>query len=157
MNTIKIVDYAPQYRDAFKTINQEWIEQYFKMEEADYKSLDFPEKNIINKGGHILMVLCGEVPVGTCALIKMDHPKYDYELAKMGVRPAFQGKGIGWQLGKAGIEKAQSLGANSIYLESNPSLTPAITLYRKLGFVEITINNDTPYERSNIQMEFIFK
>ena len=48
---MKIVDYKPKYREAFKQLNQWWIEQYFTMETADYKALDFPEKNIIEKGG----------------------------------------------------------------------------------------------------------
>ena len=31
-------------------------------------------------------------PVGVCALCKMDHPLYDYELAKLAVSPEVQGK-----------------------------------------------------------------
>lgn len=156
MDSIKIVDYETQYREAFKSINQEWIDKYFKMEEADYKSLDFPEKNIIDKGGHILIALCNEAPVGACALMKMNHPKYDYELSKMGVKPNFQGKGIGWQLGKAIVEKAKSLDAKNLYLESNTILTPALNLYKKLGFVEVT-GDSTPYQRSNVYMVLTFE
>ena len=148
---MKIVDYKPKYREAFKQLNQWWIEQYFTMETADYKALDFPEKNIIEKGGYIIFALHEGEAVGTCALMKLEHLDYDYELAKMGVHPEFHGQGIGYLLGKAVIEKARSLGATTLYLESNTKLTPALNLYRKLGFQEVQAH-ESPYERSNIQM-----
>lgn len=88
--------------------------------------------------------------VGTCALIKMDDERY--ELAKMAVSEAARGKGIGWLLGRAIIERARDLGATTVYLESNTMLTPAIALYRKLGFKRVT-GPPSPYHRCNIQME----
>ncbi len=150
---MKIVDYAPEYRAAFKALNQAWIEQYFKMEAADHKSLDFPEKNIIDKGGHIFMAIEEEKAIGTCALMKLENHRYEYELAKMAVVPEHQGKGIGYQLGKAIINKAKSLNAKTLYLETNAILTPAIHLYKKLGFVEVE-GNISPYQRSNVQMVY---
>ena len=149
---VKIVPYESKYRKHFQHLNEEWIRAYFKMEEADHKALDNPKRYILNKGGHILVALYEGKPVGVCALIKMNHPEYDYELAKMAVSPNAQGLGIGWLLGKATAEKAKSLGAKKIYLESNTILTPAITLYRKLGFKKVA-GMPTPYERCNIQME----
>lgn len=101
------------------------------------------------------MAVEGETAVGVCALMKMEDVQYDYELAKMGVSPKFQGHGIGHLLGKAVIEKAISLHARNVYLESNTILTPAINLYKKLGFKEVT-GRESPYERSNIQMELLF-
>ena len=149
---VKIVPYKPIYADAFRKFNEEWITTYFKMEEADYKALDHPKEYILDKDGEILVALYDEEPVGVCALIKMDDPVYDYELAKMAVSPKAQGKNIGWLMGQAIIEKAKSLGAKRLYLESNTILTPAINLYYKLGFKKIA-GRATPYERSNIQME----
>ncbi len=149
---VQIVDYKPAYREAFRTLNEEWISTWFKMEEADHKALDDPKGYILNKGGHILVALYEGEPVGVCALIKMKDPDYDFELAKMAVSPKAQGKNIGWLLGNAVIEKARSLGARKIYLESNTVLKPAINLYYKLGFQKV-IGRSTPYERCNIQME----
>lgn len=147
---VTIVDYEPQYQQAFKQLNEEWITQYFKMEKTDYLSLDHPDEYILNKGGHILIALYKGEPVGTCALIRMDGSTY--ELAKMAVSPSAKGKGIGWLLGQAAIAKAQQLGANKLYLESNTILKPAINLYHKLGFKKVT-GIPSPYERCNIQME----
>ena len=152
LSEVTIVDFAPVYAQAFKDLNKEWISAYFKMEASDYKALDGAQTNILDNGGHILVALYNDEPVGVCALIKMQDPKYQYELAKMAVAPSMRGKKIGWILGQAVIEKARSLGANYIYLESNTILTPAISLYEKLGFTRVT-GRPTPYERCNIQME----
>lgn len=151
---VQIVDYKPAYQQAFRELNEEWISKYFKMEAADHKALDNPQKSIIAKGGHILVALYNNEPVGVCALLKMDDPVYEYELAKMAVSPRAQGKNIGWLLGKAAIDKARSLGAKKLYLESNTILQPAINLYHKLGFQKV-IGHATPYERCNIQMELV--
>ncbi|PYF77223.1 bifunctional helix-turn-helix transcriptional regulator/GNAT family N-acetyltransferase [Pedobacter nutrimenti] len=149
---VEVVDYTPAYQEAFRNLNVEWITTYFKMEETDYKALDNPKKYILDNGGYILVALYDQQPVGVCALIKMNDPDYDYELAKMAVSPLAQGKSIGWILGNAIKEKAKSLGAKKIYLESNTILKPAINLYHKLGFKKVA-GRPTPYERSNIQME----
>jgi len=148
---VELVDYKPVYKTAFKALNEEWISAYFKMEETDYKALDNPEEYILNKGGQIMVALYNGEAVGTCALIKMDDPEYDFELAKMAVSPKAQGKSIGWLLGKAMIEKARLAGGKKIYLESNTILKPAINLYQKLGFEKIA-GRATPYERCDIQM-----
>ncbi len=152
MDKIVVVDYEKQYKEVFRDLNVAWISQYFKMEEADYKALDNADSYIINKGGFILVALLNDEPIGVCALIKMDDPLYDFELAKMAVAPKAQGKKIGWMLGEAIKEKARKEGAKKLYLESNTILTTAINLYRKLGFVEV-YGRATPYERCNIQMQ----
>ncbi|MFP3597663.1 GNAT family N-acetyltransferase [Chryseobacterium sp. SIMBA_029] len=149
---VQIVDYHPKYQSAFKSLNEEWISTYFEMEEADYKALDHPKEYILDKGGKILVALYQNEPVGVCALIKMDDPNYDFEMAKMAVSPNVQGKSIGWLLGQAVVEYAKEVGASKIYLESNTILKPAINLYHKLGFQKIA-GHATPYKRCNIQME----
>lgn len=151
---VEIVNYSPEYQKAFRALNVEWISTYFKMEENDYKSLDNPDGYILSKGGYILVALYEGEPVGVCALIKMDDPEYDFELAKMAVSPKAQGKNVGWLLAQAIIKKAEKLGSKKLYLESNTILKPAINLYHKLGFQKVA-GRPTPYERANIQMELI--
>jgi len=149
---IEIVDYSERYQHIFKSLNVEWIEQFFTMEESDYKALDHPNDYILNKGGAILVALLSDEPVGVCALIKMNDGEYDFELAKMAVSPKAQGKNIGYLLGSAIIQKAKMLGARKVYLESNTVLKAAINLYHKLGFEKVE-GKYTPYARCNIQME----
>jgi GNAT superfamily N-acetyltransferase len=121
------------------------------MEPADHKALNDPEGYILQKGGHILVALYNNEPVGVCALIKMDDGEYDFELAKMAVSPKARGKNIGWLLGNAALNKVRDLGGCKLYLESNTLLKPAINLYHKLGFKKI-VGHPTPYARCNIQM-----
>lgn len=153
---VEIVDYQPKYQDAFKTLNVEWISTYFTMEESDYKALDHPQDYILDRGGFILVALYEGEPLGVCALIKMNDGEYDFELAKMAVSPKAQGKNVGFLLASAIVEKARSLGASKIYLESNTILKPAINLYHKLGFQKVA-GKPTPYTRCNIQMELVIR
>jgi len=146
-----IVPYQPQYKEAFKALNEEWISTYFEMEEADYRALDNPEEYILDKGGQILIALYQGEPVGVCALIKMNGSDYDFEMAKMAVSPKAQGKSIGWLLGQAVISTARKSGASTIYLESNTMLKPAINLYYKMGFKKVA-GLPAPYKRCSIQM-----
>ena len=151
-NSPIIVPYSEMYRSAFKELNEEWITEYFKMEEMDHISLNHPKEYILDKGGYIAVALLGNEPVGVCALIPSNREGFDFELAKMGVSPKAQGMGIGKLLGLHIIEMAKSMGAKKLYLESNRILKPAISLYLKLGFVEM-VGAKSPYQRSDIQME----
>lgn len=151
MESFKIVNYETKYKSAFRSINEAWIRQYFKVEPSDQKALIHPKEYILDKGGAILIALYEDQPIGACALIKIDHPKYDFELAKMGLDPAYHGRGFGQKICQATIDKAVELGATWIYLESNTVLKPAIELYKKLGFEKIE-DFESPYERCNIQM-----
>jgi DNA-binding MarR family transcriptional regulator/GNAT superfamily N-acetyltransferase len=150
---VQIVDYIPSMQPAFRSLNEEWITKYFRMEESDYKALDHPKEYILDKGGHIFMALYKGEPVGACAIIPMDDG--GFELAKMAVSPRAQGLGIGFLIGQACIDKARALGARRVYLESNTTLKPAINLYHKLGFRKVA-GPPSPYERCNIQMELVF-
>ncbi|MEO9482664.1 MAG: GNAT family N-acetyltransferase [Ekhidna sp.] len=147
---IEIVNYQPQYAPAFRELNKAWIDQYFVMEDSDRKMLDDPQGYILDRGGAIIIALKDKTPVGTCALIKKEDGVY--ELAKMAVSLEAQGQKIGWKVGLATIEKARELGADTIYLETNSVLKPAISLYYKLGFMEID-GYDSPYSRCNLQMQ----
>lgn len=153
---VRIVEYEPRYRTVFRDLNVEWISTWFQMEEADYKALDHPDEYIIARGGRIFVALYHGEPVGVCALIRMDDPVYDFELAKMAVSPKAKGKNIGWLLGTAAVDAATRAGASKLYLESNTILKPAIKLYEKLGFRKI-VGRASPYSRANIQMELDLK
>lgn len=149
---VQIVDYEPAFAKAFHDLNEEWITTWFKMEEEDHHALDHPKEHILDGGGHIFIALYKGQAVGTCAIIKMKDG--GFELAKMAVSPKAKGKGIGWLLGRACIEKARELGGTRVYLESNTRLKPAINLYHKLGFRKIA-GPPSPYERCDIQMELV--
>ncbi|GAB3534633.1 hypothetical protein GCM10027443_22120 [Pontibacter brevis] len=149
-SSIQIVDFNPFYAKAFYDLNHEWISKYFVMEEADEKSLGDPQNYIINKGGHILIALFHGEPVGACALLKEEDGVY--EMAKMAVTPRAQGLHIGRLLGERIVERAKKAGARKVYLVSNRRLTTALSLYTRLGFVEVPMPPSI-YERADIKME----
>jgi ribosomal protein S18 acetylase RimI-like enzyme len=71
----------------------------------------------------------------------------------MAVAEKFRGQKAGLALAEAAIAKAQHLGARKIILYSSSKLQPALSLYRKIGFVDVPV--DGPYKRSDVKMEMI--
>ncbi len=142
--------FEPTDANAWKSLNEAWIGKLFKIEPKDREVLDFPQENILAKGGHIFMAHQNRTAVGCAALIKM--PDGGYELAKMTVDESMRGSGLGRALMEACIEKARVLGATRLYLETNSGLAPAIGLYRAVGFVDMPTQS-TPYARADVFME----
>ena len=150
---VEIRPFKPAYAEAFRTLNMSWIEHYFKVEEADRQVLDDPAGRIINLGGEVLFAVSTgrEQVIGTCALIRLENEKA--ELAKMAVSEEAKGKQVGLLLGEFAVERARARGFQTLVLESNRKLTPAISLYKKLGFIEKSFPHPSEYSRADIYME----
>jgi GNAT superfamily N-acetyltransferase len=149
MRQVRIEKYKPAFKPFFKSLNQRWIEAYFKMEEADHIALNDPEGKVLSKGGEILFALVDEAVVGVCALVKLDASiPYDFELSKMGVDPAYQGLGIGYKLGQAIVDLATELGGKTLYIES-PLAHPAQYQYT------ISPNHLLKIQDSSIYPQFV--
>ena len=147
---VEIVPFDVKYRDDWRFINQQWIEKLFIMEEADIIQLSNPEKYILNKGGEIYFAMLDGKPVGAIAL--KYHSGTRFELSKMGVLPQAQGYGIGNILVRKVLKRYHARGGAELFLETNSSLTPAITLYKKMGFIEVPPPENTPYDRADYFM-----
>lgn len=147
---LEISDFSLADKEYFRSLNHEWINKYFELEDLDKQILDNPETNILANGGHILMARYQRQTVGTCALIKVSREVY--ELGKMAVTEKMQGLKIGQQLCRAAIEKAKQSGARKLDLYSHRSLAPALHVYCKLGFKEVPCP-PTGYKRADIKME----
>lgn len=157
INKIQILHYKPEFKEYFKTLNYEWLNKYFTVEEEDEKILSNPEDEIINKGGFIFFAGEGNEILGTAALLKHDDGRY--EMAKMAVTEKAQGRQIGKKLTLAVIEKAKSLNTEKLFLETSMKLNAAYNLYRKLGFeqAEDPHGENTKYKRNTIKMELKLK
>lgn len=151
---IEIVDYSTEYREDFKTLNQEWIQKYFKIEPADEYILSNPQKAILDNGGFIFFAKCGSKILGTCALQMVDDKTY--ELAKMAVSEKFQGLGIGRKLMDKAIQQATQIKLDKLVLYSSTELSPALNMYIKYGF-RFVPKDDHPTSRANIKMELTLK
>ena len=150
MDKITIVDYKPKHQPYFEAFNKAWIEKYFWLEEIDKYVLQHPEEAIISKGGTVLIATCNDEVAGAVALKKVSDEVYEF--TKMAVEERFRRKGIAEALSYAAFSKAKALGAKKVILYSQTGLAPAITLYRKLGFIEVPIEEGV-YQRSDIKME----
>ena len=149
---IRIRPYQPSDGDAFRALNVEWIAKYFSVEEQDLLVLNNPEGYVLKPGGHILMALADGRPVGCCALIPMDSGMF--ELGKMAVSEAYRGCGIGRMILEHTIAYAKTIGARSLYLETNTKLANAIHLYESCGFRHLPRGavRTSPYARSEVAM-----
>src|SRR5690348_2100634 len=92
MGEVIVRAFRPGDEAAFKALNVEWIQHFFRLEAKDVEALDNPQR-ILADGAIAMAELDGDA-VGTCALMKRPEPG-TWEIAKMGVAPARRGAGIG--------------------------------------------------------------
>lgn len=147
---VRVRDYQPQDREAFRRLNEEWLNRYFAIEEKDRHLFDDPERRIIATGGVIFILELNGEQVGCCALL--DKEDETFEVAKMSITEAHQGKGWGKLLLQACIDRGKLLGKRRLFLETNRKLAAAIALYRKMGFVEVASDQSPPSEYVRVDM-----
>lgn len=111
---------------------------------------DEEEKNPSGKyalpDGRLYLALVDGFPAGCIALHRLD--SISGELKRLYVRPAFRGRHIAWQLAERIIGDARAIGYRNLYLDTLPELSSAVSLYRRLGFVETDPYNDGPEDRT---------
>ena len=130
---IRIVDFDPRWRADFARLNIDWLERWFVVEAIDREVLSDPDTHILADGGRVLFAIDDDArAVGTVAL------KHEgagvYELTKMAVDPAYQGRGIGRLLMEGALRTYRAVEGRELFLESNSSLAPALNLYESVGF-----------------------
>ncbi|MFK8060216.1 MAG: GNAT family N-acetyltransferase [Polaribacter sp.] len=146
---IEVLEYQPEFAKDFYNLNAAWLKKYFYIEPYDEKVLSNPQKYVLDPGGFIFFAKFNDEIVGVVSLINQ---KTFFELSKMAVSPKYQGLKIGLQLMDFCVEFAKSKKWKSITLYSHRSLVPAINLYKKVGFIEIPVEENSHYERSDIKM-----
>jgi N-acetylglutamate synthase-like GNAT family acetyltransferase len=147
---IEIIPYSEANKNYVKALNVEWLTKYFSVEPKDELQLSNPQREIIDKGGMIFYAKYNNEIVGTATLMKIDEATF--ELSKMAVTEAIQGKGIGKALLEHCLQVAKQNHIQKLILYSNTKLETAIAIYRKYGFKEVAFDA-THYKRANIKME----
>lgn len=150
---LEIVSYKEEYASHFYDLNIEWLKTYFYVEPYDEEVLSKPKKYIIDKGGHIFFAILNNEVVGTVALMPIDD-NGSFELTKMAVSPEHRGYKIGQKLMTKCIDFAKDHNFSKLLLYSNTVLENAIYIYRKYGFIEVPIEENSPYQRGNIKMVY---
>lgn len=151
--SLDIVDYKPSWKKHFRTLTCEWLDHYFSVEEDDEAVISDPKGRILDAGGAIIFARLDSRFVGTCALMR--HNGTCFELAKMAVTPKARGMGIGRRLAMEVMERARSLDAETLYLQTSPKLEVANLLYKKLGFKKVSKHplDSARYQRCTIVMK----
>jgi N-acetylglutamate synthase-like GNAT family acetyltransferase len=154
---LRFLDYTKDLSHHFESINKQWIDEMFMLEDIDKQVLSDPQEYIIDKGGRIWFA---EHPVhgvvGTCALLNKGNGAF--ELTKMGVLSPARGLKLGEQLLQYVLAQAATLHIKSLFLLTNAKCEAAIHLYEKNGFVhsqEIMQQYGQSYERCNVAMLYI--
>ncbi len=151
---VAVISYDPAYREAFKQLNLAWIQQHFEVEPEDETVLNDPETYILKPGGQVLFAQdqATQEILGTCALLLQ--PDGSYELAKMTVAEQARGRRIGKHLLEACITFARQQSAPHLSLETNSTLTAAVHLYTKLGFIlqPADSGHPSPFKRTDMRM-----
>jgi len=152
---MRIIDFEPRFAEAFRSLNEAWINRFFVMEAKDAEIIGDPKGGILDKGGHVFFALEDGRAVGCVALIPIADG--GFEVAKMAVDEASQGRGHAKALMQACVDRARAVGANRLYLESNAVLTPARALYRAFGFKDLEPDRrpKSRYARADVWMELL--
>ncbi|WP_407352825.1 GNAT family N-acetyltransferase [Luteimonas sp. R10] len=130
---IRVVAFAPRWREDFARLNLEWLQRWFTVEAVDREVLGDPESHILAAGGRILFALdADECAVGTVAL--RHEGDGVYELTKMAVAQRLRGSGIGRALMLAALDTFHACSGRELFLESSSKLAPALALYESVGF-----------------------
>ena len=157
VRAVHIRSFQPGDEEAFRRLNEAWIQKYFRLEEKDREILNDPHTHVLAQGGQIFMAFQGGEAIGCCALLALGDESW--EIAKMAVAESERGQGIGRQLLEHAIEYANAQGSCRLYIETNSSLANAIHLYESVGFRHVPPERvqRSPYARANVFLERIVR
>ncbi|MEV0587384.1 helix-turn-helix domain-containing GNAT family N-acetyltransferase [Nonomuraea sp. NPDC050310] len=101
------------------------------------------DEDVTPPAGLLLVAMVHGEPVG-CGALKLSGLPYA-EIKRMWVSPAVRGLGLGRRFLAELEDRAAAAGAKAVRLDTNRSLTEAISLYHRTGYHEVPAFNDEPY------------
>jgi len=145
MNAVEIAPIDPAHPHAQHCIRSyfEELDRRFDTGFDPTRSIPADEESLRLPAGLLLVATVASEPVG-CGALKF-HGEEPAELKRMWVAESARGLGIGRRLLSELERHASKHGARVIRLETNKTLTEAISLYRSAGYVEVPRFNDEPY------------
>jgi DNA-binding MarR family transcriptional regulator/GNAT superfamily N-acetyltransferase len=106
-------------------------------------SISAEDDELRSPAGIVLVATLRSEPIA-CGALKFHHGR-PTELKRMWVAPTARGLGVGRRLLAELESEASRHGTRTIRLETNGSLSEAISLYRSSGYREVEAFNDEPY------------
>lgn len=156
---VEIVAFKPEYAQYFDSVNRQWINEMFTLEDSDRHMLENPQQVIIDQGGAIYFAKhpCFGI-IGTCALLNKGNSCF--ELTKMGVLPQARGLKIGETLLAHVVKQSEAMNVTNLFLLTNSKCEAAIHLYGKFGFVHDAQTMErfgAEYQRCDVAMRLYEK
>jgi putative acetyltransferase len=94
------------------------------------------------QGGTLLLATYKDDPAGTIALRRLN--RTSGEVKRLYLRPQFRGRGLGRRLLESVIERARALRYESLYADTLPVMTEALSFYERAGFERVAAYSDAP-------------
>ena len=143
-----VIEYAYERLDIIRTLFREYanslgVDLQFQDFENELNRL--PDKYALDDGRLYIAYVNDEV-AGCIGLRRFDANRC--ELKRLYIRPAFRHLGLGVLLSQKVITDARQIGYDKILLDTLSSMTPAMNLYKKLGFQEISAYYHNPIEEA---------
>jgi DNA-binding MarR family transcriptional regulator/GNAT superfamily N-acetyltransferase len=134
-----------------RSVAARWcLEQYFlelhERFDAGFdpsRSISADADQLTLPAGLLLVARLRGASVG-CGALRL-HGKAPAEIKRMWVSPLVRGLGLGRRILRELEDRAREAGVTVVRLETNRSLTEAISLYRAAGYREVEPFNDEPY------------
>jgi len=149
---LEIIPYHTDYKQAYYDLNVDWMDTTtWDFDTKDLALLANPEHHILDKGGEIFFAIKAGAVVGTVTMKQAGAGRF--ELEKLIVSDKARGHGAGAQLCHTLIDRFKARGGQKLFLETNATLTPAIELYKRVGFIEMPITQ-SPHDCTDYYMEW---
>jgi GNAT superfamily N-acetyltransferase len=142
---VEIAPIDPAHPHARYCINEYFIELDRRFDSGfdPARSIPADEESLRPPAGLLLVATLRGEPIG-CGALKF-HDDAPFELKRMWVAESARGLGLGRRILSELENQAARHGARAVRLETNKTLTQAISLYRSSGYVEVQPFNDEPY------------
>jgi DNA-binding MarR family transcriptional regulator/GNAT superfamily N-acetyltransferase len=107
------------------------------------RAISTSAEDLTEPAGLLLVARLHGEPIG-CGALKL-HGDVPFYIKRMWVAPQARGLGVGRRILSELEDHARRGGATVVHLETNKTLTEAVSLYRSAGYVEVAPFNDEPY------------
>lgn len=154
-------EYIESFRAAVGSVAREGKYLTFLDEPSLEMSKAFVLENLQGNWPHFIAISDGKV-IGWCDISSLHRPVFAHSgTLGIGILAPYRGQGIGGKLIHTALNRAKLIGLTRIELSVRENNKPAITLYKKFGFVVEGLHKNavrigTEYE-NHISMALLFE